>query len=80
MVIYNRDGEALNWNLRQINLNLNAARYAIVQAKGVNLYLEIDAPDSGVSLRAGVYDLTANLVGTLEKPLGRVLDAGAGAK
>jgi hypothetical protein len=46
----------------------------------VNLYLEIDAPDSGVSLRAGVYDLTANLVGTLEKPLGRVLDAGAGAK
>lgn len=74
LVIYNREGEALNWNLRQINLNLNAARYAIVQANGVNLYLEIDAPDSGVSLRAGIYDLNANLVGTLEIPLGKVLD------
>ena len=59
LVIYNRAGEALNWNLRRVNLNLNAARYSIVQANGINLYLEVDAPEAGDSLRAGVYDLNS---------------------
>jgi hypothetical protein len=39
----------------------------------INLYLEIDAPDSGVSLRGGVYDLNANLAGALDIPLSAVL-------
>jgi VWFA-related protein len=72
LVVYNHEGKPLNWMLRQINLNLDAARYAIVQANGVNLYLEIDAPDEGVTLRGGVYDLNANLAGTLEIPLSSV--------
>jgi hypothetical protein len=73
LVVYNHEGKPLNWMLRQINLNLNAARYAIVQANGVNLYLEIDSPDDGVTLRGGVYDLNANLAGTLEIPLSSVV-------
>jgi VWFA-related protein len=73
LVVYDRGGKPLNWMLRQINLNLNAARYAIVQANGVNFYLEIDAPDDGVTLRGGVYDLNANLAGTLEIPLSSVV-------
>jgi VWFA-related protein len=73
LVVYNREGKAVNWMLRQINLNPDAAHYTLAQTSGVNLYLEIDAPDSGVSLRGGVYDLNANLAGTLGIPLSAVL-------
>ena len=73
LIVYNREGKPLNWLLRQVNLNLDAARFAIVQANGVNIYLEIDSPDAGVTLRGGVYDLNANLAGTLEIPLSSVV-------
>jgi VWFA-related protein len=73
LLVYNREGKLLNWLLRQVNLNLDDARYAIVQANGVNLYFEIDAPGDGVSLRGGVYDLNANLAGTLEVPLSTIV-------
>jgi VWFA-related protein len=69
LVVYNHEGRPRNWMLRQINLNLDAARYTAAQASGVNLYLEIDAPNDGVSLRGGIYDLNSNLAGTLEIPL-----------
>jgi len=72
LMVYNRQGHPLNWILRQVNLNLDASRYAIVQANGVNLYLQIDGPDEGVSLRGGVYDLNTNLTGTLVIPLSAV--------
>ena len=65
LMIYDHEGRPLNWLLRQINLNLNAARYAIVQANGVNLYLKIDTPENGASLQSGVYDLSTNLAGRL---------------
>ena len=48
----------------------------IVQANGVNLYFEIDAPGEGVSLRGGVYDLNANLAGTLDVPLSAIVSPG----
>lgn len=73
LMIYDHEGRPLNWLLRQINLNLNAARYAIVQANGVNLYLKIDTPENGASLQSGVYDLSTNLAGTLEIPLNRIV-------
>ncbi len=69
LVVFDRKGKPLNWMLRQINLNLDAVRYATAQASGVNFFLQIDAPDDGSSLRAGIYDLNANLAGTLEIPL-----------
>jgi VWFA-related protein len=73
LVVYDRQGKPLNWMLRQINLNMDAARYATAQASGINFFLEIDAPNDGASLRAGVYDLNANLAGTLEIPLSAIV-------
>jgi VWFA-related protein len=73
LMVYNHEGKAVNWMLRQINLNPDAAHYTLAQTSGVNLYLEIDAPDDGVSLRGGIYDLNAQLAGTLEIPLSAVL-------
>ena len=75
LVIYNREGKAVNWILRQINLNPDAAHYTAAQDTGVNLYLEIDAPDTAVALRGGVYDLNADLAGTLGIPLSAVVNS-----
>jgi VWFA-related protein len=76
LVVYNHEGEALNWMLRQINLKLDAEHYATAQTDGVNLYLEIDAPSDGVRLRGGVYDLNSNLAGTLQIPLSTIVGSG----
>jgi hypothetical protein len=76
LMVYNRAGNPLNWNLRQVNLNLDDSRYAIVQANGVNLYLQIDGPEGGVSLRGGVYDLNSSLTGTLAIPLSAITTTG----
>jgi hypothetical protein len=75
LVLYNREGKAVNWILRQINLNPDAAHYTAAQATGVNLYLEIDAPGTAVALRGGVYDLNADLAGTLAVPLSAVVSS-----
>jgi hypothetical protein len=75
LVLYNHEGKAVNWILRQINLNPDAAHYTVAQATGVNLYLEIDAPATAVALRGGVYDLNANLAGTLGIPLSAVISS-----
>jgi VWFA-related protein len=76
LMVYNRAGNPLNWNLRQVNLNLDDSRYAIVEANGVNLYLQIDGPEGGVSLRGGVYDLNSSLTGTLAIPLSAITTTG----
>jgi VWFA-related protein len=76
LMLYSRVGNPLNWILRQVNLNLDDSRYAIVQANGVNLYLQIDGPKDSVSLRGGVYDLNADLTGTLAIPLSAVTTTG----
>jgi hypothetical protein len=76
LVVYNHEGKPLNWMLRQINLKLDAAQYATAQTSGVNLYLEIDAPDDGFSMRSGIYDLNSNLTGTLEIPLRTIVSPG----
>jgi hypothetical protein len=75
LVVYNREGKAVNWILRQINLNPDAAHYTAAQGTGVNLYLEIDAPNTAVALRGGVYDLNADLAGTLGIPLRAVVNS-----
>jgi VWFA-related protein len=66
LVVYNAKGEPLNYILRRVNLSLDAAHYTMAQTAGVNLYLEIDAPESATSLSGGVYDLNAQLTGTLQ--------------
>ena len=77
LVVYNREGKVVNWLLRQINLNPDAAHYTAAQTTGVNFFLEIDAPDNGSSLRGGIYDLHANLAGTLQIPLSAVVNSTA---
>ncbi|MGC2402267.1 MAG: VWA domain-containing protein [Acidobacteriaceae bacterium] len=75
LLVFDREGRALNWLLRQVNLNLDDARYALVQTNGVNLYFEIDAPASAVFVRGGVYDRSSNLVGTVAVPLAAVVSS-----
>ncbi len=73
IVIYNHEGVAVNWMVRNLDLDMDAARYAQVKANGVNFNLDIDVPNGGFSLRGGVFDLNANLVGTLEILLSSVV-------
>jgi hypothetical protein len=70
--VYDQDGQALNWSVRQLELDLDANQYAQEQESGVNFHMEIDVPKSGVSLRSGVYDWTSNLAGTLELPFNKL--------
>ncbi len=76
MVVYDRDGKPVNWMVKQVNLDMDAARYAEVQENGVNFRLEIDVPKDGVSLRSGVYDRESKLAGTLEVPLSSIVTSG----
>jgi VWFA-related protein len=73
IVIYDHEGHAVNWMVRNVDLDMDAARYAQVKANGVNFSLDIDVPNGGVTLRSGIFDLNANLAGTLEIPLSSVV-------
>ncbi len=73
LLIYNREGQTLNWIVKNLDLDMDAARYAQVKANGVNFNLDIDVPNGGVILRSGVFDLNANFAGTLEIPLSSVV-------
>lgn len=79
LIVYSQKGEPINWMFRQINLNLDPARYQAAQTTGINLFLEIDAPAEAAILRSGVYDLNANLTGTLQLPLSKIVNANATA-
>jgi hypothetical protein len=61
-------------HLCKANLNPDAAHYTPAQCSGVNFNLEIDAlpmaPPCG-----GIFDLNANLAGTLEVPLNAILNS-----
>jgi hypothetical protein len=61
--------------IREINLNLDPARYMAALNTGVNLFLEIDAPTDAATLHSGVYDLNADQAGTLELRLNSIASA-----
>ena len=69
LVAYDQAGNALNWTGNTLAISLNAASYAQVQRSGIPVHLQIDLPQTGVSLATGVYDWTARKAGTLEIPL-----------
>jgi VWFA-related protein len=73
LVVFDKDGTARNGMVRELNLSMNAARYAIAEEDGINFHFDIDAPSDATSLRAGVYDWSANRTGTLEVRLDRVV-------
>jgi VWFA-related protein len=75
------DGKPLNWIVRQVNLDMDAARYAEVQASGAHLTLALGIPQtiasadsqSAATLRAGVYDRLSGRAGTLSVPLASII-------
>ncbi len=73
LVAYDREGRPVNWLVREVDLDLDAARYASVRENGVSFHFDIDLPKEAVTLRSGVYDLRSSLTGTLELPLSGVL-------
>jgi VWFA-related protein len=73
ILIYDHEGVALNWMVRSLDLDMDAARYAQVKANGVSFNLDIDVPNAGAILRSGVFDLNASLAGTVEVPLSSVV-------
>lgn len=73
LVAYDRDGKPQNWMVRMLQLDLPPDRYALAQANGVPVSLEIDVPASATYLRSGIYDTGSNHAGTLEIPLNAVL-------
>jgi len=73
IVVYDRDGQPLNWSLRQIDLDVDAAHYPAVEESGVHFSLEIDGPKEGFYLRSGVYDRGSNHAGTLEIPISSIV-------
>ncbi len=72
LLVYDQEGKPLNWLVRRIDLDMDAARFARVQSTGIHFKLEIDAPKEGLVLRSGIYDLNAEKAGTLEVALGRI--------
>jgi VWFA-related protein len=72
LLLYDAQGKAQNWLLRQVNLNLDEARYELIQKNGLNLYFDIDSPSEAIFLRGGIYDRSNNLAGTVAVPLASV--------
>jgi VWFA-related protein len=69
LLVYDRDGKALNWTGQTMGMNFDAKTYATIQKSGIPAHLEIDVPNTDVYLATGIYDLEANKAGTLEIPL-----------
>jgi VWFA-related protein len=68
LVAHGRDGATVNWTGGAMTLSLNAASYAKAQSSGIAAPMEIDLPDTDISLATGVYDLNSQRAGTLELP------------
>ncbi len=73
LVAYDSDGRPLNWLVREVDLNMDAAQYASARQNGINLRFDIDLPKEAVTLRSGIYDFQSSLTGTLEVPLNSIL-------
>jgi VWFA-related protein len=72
LLAYNDNGKPLNWIVRHVNLDMDAARYAQVQSNGVHFSLKLAIPKDATTLRGGIYD-PSGLAGTLSIPLANVV-------
>ena len=70
LVAYDVSGKPVNWTGQTLGLVLNPTSYAQVQRVGIPIHLQIDLPQSNLSLSTGVCDLDAHKAGTLEIPIG----------
>ena len=85
LIVYDREGKALNSVTRKHGLVLNPQSYATAQAAGIQLHFDIDVPDDALGkndiyLHTGIYDVRASNAGTLEVPLRHVTAATVTAK
>ena len=74
LLVSDKEGKTLSGLTSKVRLKLDDARYAYVLAHGTHLELEIGAPQGGVNLRGGVYDVNSGLAGTLKVPLASLAD------
>lgn len=72
LIVYNDTGKILNWIVRHVNLDMDAARFAQVQSNGVHFSLPIGVPPGATALRGGVYDPNTGSAGTLAVPLASI--------
>lgn len=72
LVVYDHDGNLLNWIARRIELSYTPNRYAAVEQSGIPFHLDIDAPKGNIYLRTGIYEASTSKAGTLEIPLNTV--------
>jgi hypothetical protein len=68
-VAYDRDGDRLNAIDQAYTINIDAAKYAQIMQKGLQMHQEIDLPAGEVYLRAAVHDLNSDRVGSIEIPM-----------
>jgi VWFA-related protein len=70
LVAYDRIGRPLNLSVASSEMSLPGNVFAEAQRIGIQVHREIDAPNGGIYLRTGVYDLGSGKAGTLGIPLG----------
>lgn len=69
--VYDRDGNAVNWEGDDETLQLKESEYAALLQRGIPVHLMIDVPARDAThLVTAVYDWNSGRAGTLEVPLG----------
>jgi hypothetical protein len=65
---YNRDGKPLNAGANTFNINVPISDYPTFQKLGIQYREQLDLPAQTAWLRAGIFDPSFGLVGSLELP------------
>ncbi len=79
LAVFSKEGKPLNGITSKLNLKLDAAHYAKIQADGVHLNVPLAVPRDAVSVRGGVYDWNSGPAGTLGIQLASVIAASSSA-
>lgn len=69
LAAYDTEGNLLNAVVGRSEIQIPEKDYASVERSGLQIHKEIDVPNGAAFLRAGIYDLKSNNVGTLGVPL-----------
>lgn len=68
-------GKHVNWIVRRVNLEMDAARYAQVLSEGVHFSVVIGVPNDATTLAGGVYDPASGRAGTLTVGMSTIITA-----
>lgn len=66
VVANGRDGNPVNWTGGAMALSLSEAQYAKAQRTGIAAPMEIDLPETELSLATGIWDMNTKRAGTLQ--------------